>query len=262
MSSIGRPNYASCGSSQHDEATTPPDLFTGTRAGSRPAAPRYDNRYRKGCRRGVARKVANRIQSAGPTMVEVLSRTFIYIEAMEKRGEGEGETRTTTIPMVWSAHLHISGGVVLPRSLPPPEIQAWLEAAEPQLRPPGADRLARGAVCQARLPRAPGAVGRRRWCPAVCSAGSRVWTPRRSRTMPALCEAATQLRAVADALRPLRVRILEAAIVHDVPWRQLGKLLRLHAETPGRSPRAGVAPGRRAVPPPPRNHFRIGPGRQ
>ena len=79
--------------------------------------------------------------------------------------------------------------------------------------------------------------------------------------------AAAKLREVATALGPLRAAILEAVVLRDVPWAQLGRLLRLSDKT-AREYAAEAVTALAAwragdpVPPPPVLRYRIEPGRQ
>lgn len=112
-----------------------------------------------------------------------------------------------------------------------------------------------------------------RWAERTAPACTQRWTPRldpplypTASDMPLRVDAAAALRRVAETLGPLRVRILEAVIVRDLSWRELGRLLRCHYETAqGRAIEAIVALGLcfddERVPPPPLR-YRIEPGRQ
>ena len=79
--------------------------------------------------------------------------------------------------------------------------------------------------------------------------------------------AAARLRVVAEALGALRVRILEAVLVRDMPWAELARLLRISDKTAQtRATEALVALAEhcagRTVAPPPVLRYRNEPGRQ
>jgi hypothetical protein len=113
-----------------------------------------------------------------------------------------------------------------------------------------------------------------RWAETVGPKHTQVWAARVDRSVVPNDEvmlqritAATRLREVADALGELRTRILEAVIVRDLPWTELGHLLRLSDKTA----RHWAAEAIKAlaahlfggsVPPPPILRYRIEPGRQ
>jgi hypothetical protein len=78
----------------------------------------------------------------------------------------------------------------------------------------------------------------RRWAEVVPSFGRQSWDVRVGSSrgpgdggMLLRVNAATMLREAAAALGGLRVRILEAVLVRDVPWAELGRLLRISDKT-------------------------------
>jgi hypothetical protein len=80
-------------------------------------------------------------------------------------------------------------------------------------------------------------------------------------------DAATQLRAAANALGDLRARLLEAAVLHDVSWGDLGRSLRVSDKTARRRTIEAIEAladwrSGRAVAPAPGVRYRIEPGRQ
>lgn len=114
----------------------------------------------------------------------------------------------------------------------------------------------------------------RRWAETVTPFGRQSWDVRvdvsvvpNDTGMLIRTTAATKLREVAAALGELRVRILEAVLVKDLPWTELGKLLRLSdkaARDWAVEALEALADhcGGRAVALPPALRYRIEPGRQ
>jgi hypothetical protein len=79
--------------------------------------------------------------------------------------------------------------------------------------------------------------------------------------------AATKLRESGEALGPLRVKLLEASVLHDLSWRAIATQLRCSDKTAldrVAEAVAALADWRcgRIVPPPPVMRYRIEPGRQ
>jgi hypothetical protein len=79
--------------------------------------------------------------------------------------------------------------------------------------------------------------------------------------------AATKLRKASEALGALRVKLLEASVLHDLSWRTIASQLRCSDKTAlDRVAEAVTALAEwrcgRSVPPPPTMRYRIEPGRQ
>jgi hypothetical protein len=114
----------------------------------------------------------------------------------------------------------------------------------------------------------------RRWAETTAPYRAQLWDVRVDQSRVAndaamllRVNAATKLRETAAAVGELRTRVLEAVVIRDVPWTELGRLLRL-SDKAARDwavealEALGEHCAGRAVASPPVLRYRIEPGRQ
>ena len=115
-----------------------------------------------------------------------------------------------------------------PRLTPPPSAKAgWSRPASPRC----AGRIDREAL--------DAALAWRGWFETVTPFRAQPWDIRvdasaglpNDTSMILRVNAAAKLRAVADALGPLRVKLLESVVVKDLSWLELGRVLRVSGKT-------------------------------